>query len=334
MSAFQLERTAQLWGISGNLGGGKTMTAVQFAVNAVKEGYFVVSNITLNVDRMCSDFGAYCSRLYMHIDLDDPSFDPFKIPCGSPRGSGGRKRVLVILDECAEWVDQYSSAKDPRISRLWSWLRHSSKRSQDVFVVVQRPDYLNKVIRILISRWIWVNDLAVWRIPILRARLPFCGNLILRSIFDAKGQRVGPMSFIRKDYWGRFYDTSECLNSDGATYAAEYVSVDRPEPSLRWLYFFWFLSLFFLFKGVNARNELRPCVPRSFGTLKEKIGFGSRNFRFANSRCRMAAEVTSFNVECITCALEGRRNAPHGGEVRTCPPPCGASAPPYTGLVI
>ena len=168
MSAIPLERTAQLWGISGNLGGGKTMTAVQFAVNAIRDGYFVVSNITLNVDRMCKVFGDYCSRLYLHIDLDDPSFDPFKIPCGSPRGSGGRKRVLVILDECAEWVDQYSSAKDPRISRLWSWLRHSSKRSQDVFVVVQRPDYLNKVIRILISRWLWVYDLAVWRMPILR----------------------------------------------------------------------------------------------------------------------------------------------------------------------
>ena len=50
MSAIPLERTAQLWGISGNLGGGKTMTAVQFAVNAIRDGYFVVSNITLNVD--------------------------------------------------------------------------------------------------------------------------------------------------------------------------------------------------------------------------------------------------------------------------------------------
>ena len=267
MSAIPLERTAQLWGISGNLGGGKTMTAVQFAVNAIRDGYFVVSNITLNVDRMCKSFGDYCSRLYLHIDLDDPSFDPFKIPCGSPRGSGGRKRVLVILDECAEWVDQYSSAKDPRISRLWSWLRHSSKRSQDVFVVVQRPDYLNKVIRILISRWLWVYDLAVWRVPILRARIPFCGNLILRSIYDNKGHRIGALSCIAKDYWGQFYNTAECLNSDGATYSDEYAAVERPKPSLKWLYILWLLSLFWLYKGVTARDRLVPTVPRGYSSI-------------------------------------------------------------------
>lgn len=264
MSAFKLERTAQLWGISGNLGGGKTMTAVQFAVNAIKDGYFVVSNISLDVEEMVRSFGEYCSRLYMHIDLDDVSFDPFKIPCGSPRGSGGRKRVLVILDECAEWVDQYSSAKDPRISRLWSWLRHSSKRSQDVFVVVQRPDYLNKVIRILISRWIWVYDLAVWRVPIIRARIPFCGNFILRSIYDAKGHRIGPLSIICKDYWGCFYNTAECLNSDGATYSEEYSDVERPRPSYRFLYFLWLLSMWWLFNALREGSRLVPSVPRAY----------------------------------------------------------------------
>ena len=101
-----------------------------------------------------------------------------------PNIKSAKKRVLVILDECAEWVDQYSSAKDPRISRFWSWLRHTSKRSQDVFIVVQRREYLNKVVRILVSRWIWVNDLAVFKLPVLKCRFPFCGGLVMRNIYD------------------------------------------------------------------------------------------------------------------------------------------------------
>lgn len=226
---IELERTAQLWGITGNLGGGKSLTAVHFAVNAMRSGFFVVSNITLDMDKLVLDFGDYMKQLYQHVSLDDPGFDPFKLPCGSPRGSGGGKRVLVILDECAEWIDQYSSAKDPRIQRLWSWLRHSSKRSQDVFIIVQRPDYLNKVVRILISRWIWVNDLAVWRLPVLKMRVPFCGGLVMRNIYDKLGNRIGAVSCISKSRWGRYYNTAECLNSDGSQYTAEYAPPARPD---------------------------------------------------------------------------------------------------------
>lgn len=359
MSSFHLERTAQLWGISGNLGGGKTMTAVQFAVNAIRDGYFVVSNITLDVDAMVKAFGDYCSRLYMHISLDDAGFDPFKIPCGSPRGSGGGKRVLVILDECAEWVDQYSSAKDPRISRLWSWLRHSSKRSQDVFIVVQRPDYLNKVIRILISRWLWVYDLAVWRVPFLRMRIPFCGNLILRSIYDNKGKRIGPLSFIAKDYWGRFYNTAECLNGDGATYNFEYSQVERPRRSLKLMYALWLLSLYWLYKAVSAGSTLVPTVPRGYSfilietaenplnrtmlTPETFINMTRKKLDILNVRNLTAKRVgilplaisddgTTNKIDSNPARSPYYASAPRGG---TCAPPWrGASPRPTTGVLI
>lgn len=249
---IQLERTAQLWGITGNLGGGKSLTAVNFAVEALRMGYFVCSNISLNMDMICRFYGGFCRSLYKHISLDDPSFDPFQLPCGSPRGSGGKKRVLIILDECAEWVDQYSSAKDPRIARLWSWLRHSSKRSQDIFIIVQRPDYLNKVIRILITRWIWVHDLAVWRVPVLKMRIPFCSGLVMRNIFDNLKNRIGPVSFARKSHWGMFYNTAECLNSDGATYNFEY-EVPARQPSSH----FFLISVFLLSQVVLCRSCIR-----------------------------------------------------------------------------
>lgn len=247
---IQLERTAQVWGISGNLGGGKTLTAVQFAVEAMRMGFFVCSNITLNLDLICAHYGGFCRSLYQHISFDDPLFDPFKLPTGSSRGSGGKKRVLVILDEVAEWVDQYSSAKDPRINRFWSWLRHSSKRSQDVFIVVQRPDYLNKVVRILISRWIWVHDLAVFRLPVLKMRFPFCGSLVMRNIFDGQKNRIGSVSFANKSHWGQFYNTAECLNNDGSTYNVEYEVPQREKSNHVILYGLYLFSLFVLARSL------------------------------------------------------------------------------------
>ena len=251
--AIELERTAQVWGITGNLGGGKTLSAVHFAVRAIRDGYFVCSNIRLDIDKLALHYGSWVRSLYLHFDFEDPNFDAFKLPCGSPRGSGGDKRVLIILDEAAEWVDQYSSAKDFRIKRFWSWLRHSSKRSQDVFIIVQRPDYLNKVVRILISRWIWVNDLAVWRLPLLKMRLPFCSGLVMRNIYDRLGNRIGSVSLISKRYWGQYYNTAECLNSDGASYNSEY-----EKPALKDTRPFWF-TLFYLISFLYLLNLRLKC---------------------------------------------------------------------------
>ncbi len=260
-----LERTAQLWGITGNLGGGKTLSAVHFAVNAMRDGYFVVSNVTLNIQLLTRDYGPWIKSLYLHVSLDDPMFDPFQLPCGSPRGSGGKKRVLVVLDECAEWIDQYSSAKDPKIARLWSWLRHSSKRSQDVFIIVQRPDYLNKVVRILISRWIWVNDLAVWRLPVLKLRVPFCSGFVMRNIYDKLGNRIGPVSLISKSRWGRYYDTAECLNSTGASYNVEYAVPARPDRRPYLFAFLYSLSLYALFRAALMRAAWDDSLPPGYG---------------------------------------------------------------------
>lgn len=223
---MQLENTAQVWGISGNLGGGKTLSGVEIAVTAMASGFYVVSNIELNMDAICRDYGPQMASLYSRIDLESSSPDSW--PCGSPRGSGGRKRVLVILDEVAEWFDQFS-ATSASVRSFLSWLRHSSKRGQDVFLIVQRREYLAKSLRILISRWIWVDDLAVFRLPRLRMRLPFCSGLCYRSYFDRLGNSVQPGNSIRKAKWGQYYNTAQCLSTVlGTPY--EYTPPDAPPP--------------------------------------------------------------------------------------------------------
>lgn len=220
---IQLERNSLVWGVVGNLGGGKTLSAVDLAVRSLCQGYAVVSNVTLKMDEIVRAHDIpWARKLYFPVSLDDPNVDPFQWPCGDPRGSGGDRRVIVVLDEVAEWLDQYSNAKDPRIRRLWSWLRHSSKRSQDVVIVCQRQEYINKVVRTLIARWIWVDDLAVYRIPKFHIRIPFMGGFVMQNVYDRLGNRIGSVSFLKKERVGCFYDTAECLNSDGRAYNSIY----------------------------------------------------------------------------------------------------------------
>lgn len=223
---IRLEKTAQVWCICGNLGGGKTLTAVSMAYHAMLEGYFVCTNVTLNMDEICKTI-PYARQLYMHIVvrkeewdeqgnlISSEDFNPFTIPSGTPRGHEGGKRVMVILDECAEWFDQYSNLKSKSLTRVMSWLRHSSKRSQDVVFIVQRRDYLNKNFRILVSRWINVEDLAVWRLPLLHIKVPFMGGFVMAQPFDKAGTMTQNLKFIRKSLYGKFYDTAECLSTFG-----------------------------------------------------------------------------------------------------------------------
>ncbi len=243
---MELDRNALVWGIVGNLGGGKSMTAVHIGVSCMVQHYYVASNITFNLDEICRFFQDESLRhYYQHIDLDDPTFDPFALPTGSPRGTplAHRKRVVVILDEVAEWFDQYANAKSPLVSRLWSWLRHSSKRSQDVIIVCQRQEYINKVVRSLIARWVWVDDLAVYRIPWIRMRLPFCGGAVMANTFDRQGNKIAGVEFLPKSTWGRFYDTSECLNATGAAVNDQYQDVAYAIKLRRGLLDWWLFSV-------------------------------------------------------------------------------------------
>ncbi len=246
---IELERNALVWGIVGNLGGGKTLSAVALGVQSMLKGYAVVSNVTFDIERIALINNApWVKGLYFHISLDDPDFDPYKLPCGDPRGSGGKKRVIVILDEVAEWIDQYSKANSPRIERLWSWLRHSSKRSQDVVIICQRQEYIHKVVRTLIARWIWVDDLAVYRIPKIRCKIPFAAGYVMQNVFDRIGNRVGAVSFVNKSRFGIYYNTAECLNSDGATYNFVYEVPEEKFGVSVFTVFFLLGSLFYIIK--------------------------------------------------------------------------------------
>lgn len=222
--ALRLDPVPQVWGITGNLGGGKTLSAVCLALYALEHGYYIVTNVTLDLDALSLQLGGYVRNLYYHFSFEDPDFDPFKLPTGSPRGTPNGKRVLVIMDECAEWVDQYTKTdRDPRIKKFLSWIRHSSKRSQDVILIVQRLEYLNKNIRLLISKWVVVDDLKTYRLPVVKTTIPFMGGWCMQRVFDRNRRLVQGPCIVNKSTIGKYYNTAECLNAEGATFNYEYV---------------------------------------------------------------------------------------------------------------
>ena len=197
-------RTANVYGIYGHLGGGKTLTAVELSLWALSLGWSVTSNVLLR--RIPKSY----KGSYTFLE-DFEGVDFWKLPCGAPRGSADPFRSCIVIDECAEFFDQYS-AGSPVVKSFLSWLRHSSKRGQFVFLIVQKPEFIAKPLRLLINKWIICDDMYQFRLPVFKCRIPFTSNYVARRVFDRLGNLLSRgFNFADKRYIGRFYDTAQSI---------------------------------------------------------------------------------------------------------------------------
>lgn len=202
--------SANVYGIYGHLGGGKSMTAVEIAVEFLARGFPVVSNIALRgVDSFPGCF---------HFVADFTTCDFWSLPCGAPRGDPSPYRSAVIIDESAEMLNQFSSTS-AFTTQFLSWLRQSSKRGQFVFLIVQRPEFLVKSARLLVNVWILCDDMRQWRMPVFRVPVPFLGGFVRRLAFDRLGNQISRgMCLCAKDKISQYYNTAQIFNPLGNTY--------------------------------------------------------------------------------------------------------------------
>lgn len=208
LTDFIDRRTANVYGIYGHLGGGKSLTAVEISLWALSLGWSVTSNIKLF--RLSSDQ----ESRYTYLE-DFEGVDFWSLPCGAPRGTPSFFRSVIIIDECAEFFDQFSSSS-PVLKSFLSWLRHSSKRGQFVFLIVQKPEFIAKSLRLLINRWIICDDMYQFRLPVFKVRIPFTSDLVGRRIFDRAGNLLSRgFNFANKKYFGRYYSTSQSIAVEG-----------------------------------------------------------------------------------------------------------------------
>lgn len=230
---------SNVYGFYGNLGGGKSLSAVAWMVDFLELGFTVVSNISLfNIDKLPGK--------YIRVP-DFSTVDFWGLPCGAPRGSKSPYRVLICIDEAAEFLDQYQSSSPIKKSFL-SWLRHSSKRGQFVCLIVQREEYLVKDARILVSRWVRCDDMATLSLPILRIKNPLWHDYVRRIVFDKDHRLVSRgLNLVSKTKYGRYYNTAETLS----THSSDYLQYEYtpPVPSATGyfliLYIIWAISRFY-----------------------------------------------------------------------------------------
>lgn len=229
-------RSANVYGIYGHLGGGKSLTAVELSLNFLRLGWSVTSNILIRSK----------SPKYRFIE-DFQDVDFWSLPCGAPRGSDDPYRSVIVVDECAEFFDQYSS-NSPYLKSFLSWLRHSSKRGQFVFLIVQKPEFISKSLRLLINKWIVCDDMEQFRLPYFKCRIPFTKGYVARRIFDRYGNLLSRgFNFASKSDIGRFYDTSQSIALQGRQ--NDFISSLPPPkaPSLLPFYLIAILYVLFIF---------------------------------------------------------------------------------------
>lgn len=232
------KRTANVYGIYGHLGGGKTLTAVELSVGFLRMGWKVTSNIEMfNLGRSAA--------LYTFIK-DFATVDCWKLPCGAPRGSDDPMRSVIVVDECAEFFDQYSSTS-PQVKTFLSWLRHSSKRGQFVFLIVQQPEFIAKSLRLLINKWIVCLDLDQARLPVLKIHPPFCGSFVARRVFDKYGNCISRgLSLAHKKDVGYYYNTAQSIALAGRGDDLTTRPPRPPMPMQQSLFFFGFCYLLWI----------------------------------------------------------------------------------------
>ena len=229
-------RVANVYGIYGHLGGGKSLTAVELSLNFLRLGWSVTSNILIRSK----------SPKYRFIE-DFQDVDFWSLPCGAPRGSDDPYRSVIVVDECAEFFDQYSS-NSPYLKSFLSWLRHSSKRGQFVFLIVQKPEFISKSLRLLINKWIVCDDMEQFRLPYFKCRIPFTKGFVARRIFDRYGNLLSRgFNFASKTDIGRFYDTSQSIALQGRQ--NDFITSLPPSrpPSLLPFYLIAILYILFIF---------------------------------------------------------------------------------------
>lgn len=235
------KKTANVYGIYGHLGGGKSLTAVDLSIYFLSIGWDVTSNIEIyNLPKKCEK-GCY------KFVQDFEGVDFWELPVGAPRGSPDTFRSVIVIDEVAEFFDQYSSGS-MEAKRFLSWLRHSSKRGQFVFLIVQKPEFINKSLRLLIHKWIVCDDLEQMRLPIIKIRIPFCRNFVSRRLFDRYGNFISRgLNLANKKEIGKYYNTAQSIAVEGRkTNRRKIVKEEKQRLSFLTVFFIIYMILIFV----------------------------------------------------------------------------------------
>lgn len=207
-----------VYGVTGRLGGGKSLTCVRIMLDALSRGNYVTSNIRLKDDYLRKNH--INASNYTFLD-DFSSVDPWTLRAGDFRGSGGKVRSLIVIDEAGEWLDSYNDARHKgQLSDIASWLRQSDKLGQDVYFIVQFENLLHNRLRSIVHFWVVCQDFAKWNLPLIPLKIPFLSRFCVASFFDGKKRDCVNRLWTFKGRWlYDAYDTSAFFGNSSARFS-------------------------------------------------------------------------------------------------------------------
>ncbi|MDD3802153.1 MAG: zonular occludens toxin domain-containing protein [Desulfuromonas thiophila] len=133
------------WGVTGKLGGGKTLYAVFKARERIGQGVRVATNVDLFPEKFCRSWRNEDSvRVYRLPDR--PSRRDLDALGVGNESSDETKNGLLILDECGNILNSRTYRDDDR-QELIEWFLHARKLGWDIMFIVQNISLIDKQIR-------------------------------------------------------------------------------------------------------------------------------------------------------------------------------------------
>lgn len=150
--------------VTGNLGAGKTLVAVSRIQKYLQEGRRVATNLDLKLENMLDPYNktADCIRLE-----DIPTVESFKAIGRGYEGElvGDQKNGLVVLDECALWLNS-RDWNDKERRKLIDYFVHLRKMRWDLVILIQDIEALDKQFRALYAEHtVYCSRLDRYKIP-------------------------------------------------------------------------------------------------------------------------------------------------------------------------
>lgn len=181
-------------GIIGYMSGGKSYTAVELMLHYMHDCHRVASNIRLNCKAVSSYLDMPCVlwKQYFYLLSEIDSRVPYNWldiadysswPMGTLRGSTDyeKNKVYIFLDEVSSLFDSMVSSADGGIQAVATWARHSEKRGQMLYLIMQFPSELHKRLRVHITSYLECTNTNSVKIPLLGLGVPFfLRNMIIR----------------------------------------------------------------------------------------------------------------------------------------------------------
>lgn len=201
-------------GVTGYMSGGKTYTSVRLMLDNLLTRHRVCTNVLLNCRGVSAFLETPCvlwKPLYYFIceDGDYPEFqynrlgisDYYGWPEGKPRGDPeyDRYKVFIYLDEVSSLFDSMISASDEGVKAVATWARHTEKRGQMMYLIMQFATELHKRLRSHVTEYLHCTNTSSLRLPLVGWRFPpFLRQLIVvRHVMPDMETQMGDNMWFR-----------------------------------------------------------------------------------------------------------------------------------------